>query len=82
MTPTQNFWTTFFLFAPTIYLGTTIGWLTGVLAFFVSMLLSWGLGFLTLMYASEKMSLGAMTIWAWIKPPIIALGVLQLFTVF
>ncbi len=82
MTPTQNFWTTFFLFAPPIYLGIDMGWLTGLLAFFVSMLLSWGLGFLTLIYASERMSLSAMTIWAWVKPPIIALVVLQSFTIF
>lgn len=82
MTPTQSFWTAFFLFAPPIYLGIDMGWLTGLLALFVSMLLSWGLGFLTLIYASERMSLSAMTIWAWVKPPIVALVVLQLFTIF
>jgi hypothetical protein len=82
MTPLQNLWTTFFLFLPVIYLGVNFSWLTGLLAFLVSMLLSWSLGFLTLMYASERMSLATMTIWAWVKPPLIALVVLRSFTIF
>jgi hypothetical protein len=74
MTPLQNIWVTFFILAPAIYLGIEKSWLTGVLAFILIILISWGLGYGVNRYGS--LSLNTMAVWAWCKPPFVALLVL------
>lgn len=74
MTPLQNLWVTFFMFAPAIYLGINKSWLTGVLAYFLTMFVSWALGYAVIRYGN--LSLKVMTVWAWCKPPTVALLVL------
>lgn len=72
MTPIQNLWLTFFNFAPAIILGIYQQWWVGLAALVTTFVLSWILVFIVTMNLSGK----AMTVWAWIKPPIIASVVL------
>jgi hypothetical protein len=72
MTPMQNLWLTIFNFGPAIILSIYKQWWVGLVALVATFVLSWALVFVVTMNLSGK----AMTIWAWIKPPIIAAIVL------
>lgn len=73
MTPAQNIWLTIFNFGPAIYLAIYKQWWTGLLAIIATFILSWLLVFVI----STKLPIKALTIWAWLKPPLIAITVLS-----
>jgi len=72
MIPMQNLWLTIFNFGPAIILGIYKHWWVGLVAIATTFILSWLLVFVVTMNLSGK----AMTIWAWVKPPVIAALVL------
>ena len=74
MTAIQQLWLTIFNFGPAIILGIYKEWWVGIIALVAGFILSWLLVFIVTVNIPEK----AMTLWAWIKPPIIALSVLGL----
>lgn len=67
MTPIQNIWLTIFNFGPAIYLGIYKQWWVGVLALVATFALSWVL----VLFVSSKMPINILSIWAWLKPPIV-----------
>jgi hypothetical protein len=73
MTPMQHLWVAVFGFGPAIILGLYKQWWVGIVALVVTFVLSWILAVVAMMNIS---GFATMTIWAWIKPPIIAAAVL------
>lgn len=72
MTPLQNAWCTIFNFGPAIILGIYKAWWVGLIAIAATFILSWLIAF----SVTFKLPVGAMTAWAWLKPPLLASGVL------
>ena len=74
MSPLQNLWLTIFNFSPAIILGIYKQLWVGIIAFIAGYILSWLLLFAVTINIPYK----AMTVWSWIKPPIVALSILAL----
>ena len=74
MAPLQHIWLTIFNFAPAIILGIYKEWWVGIIAFIAGFILSWILAFTVTTIIPEKV----FSIWAWIKPPIVAAIILYL----
>jgi hypothetical protein len=68
----QNIWVKIFNFIPPILLGIYKQWWVGIVALIATFALSWVLTFAVTINISGM----AMTAWAWIKPPIVAVVVL------
>ncbi len=73
MTPVQNIWLTIFNFGPAIYLGIYKQWWVSIIALVATFILSWLLVFTI----STKLPLKALTLWAWLKPPLIGITILS-----
>lgn len=72
MSPMQNLWLTFFSFGPAIVLGIYKEWWVGLLAITATFILSW----ILTAVLTVNLSLKAISVWAWVKPPIISSVVL------
>ncbi len=72
MTPIQNLYLTIFNFSPAVILGIYKQWWVGVEALVATFALSW---ILTLT-VTMKLSGDSMMLWAWLKPPIVAIIIL------
>ncbi len=73
MTSVQNIWLTIFNFGPAIYLGIYKNWWAGIIALLAIFVLSWLLVFAI----STKLPFKALTVWAWLKPPLVGLTILS-----
>lgn len=77
MTAIQKLWTLVFNLAPATVIAIHLHWWTGALAFVATAVMSVALTFLV----TPRVPLGAMTAWAWTKPPLVSAAVLCVFLI-